>query len=108
MHIRIYDTDTIMDIARKVYFEFDINASCSISGFAIKEDEEKLIPKGELVVAAILGLYETENIRISAGKRVKIWNYKKSSIGGPIAHKIFTWELRIVEKEPRYTIWRVQ
>jgi hypothetical protein len=109
MHIKIYDTDTVQDIARKIYEDFDVMASCSIYGFVMHELEHKLIPKGELVIEELRRMDEKENMGIgAAGGRYRKYKYRKDSVGGPIAHKIFTWEKRVVESEPRYTIWRYQ
>lgn len=104
MVIRIYDSDTIEEIVFKIYYDFDVMASCKISGFVMHEGLKKLIPKGELVIEELRKLDLQENI--SEGKRK--YKYKKDSVGGPIAHKIFVWEKRVVDQEVRYTIWRYQ
>lgn len=107
IHHKIYDTESVEDIVRKIYFNFEVNASCTIYGFIMNEKTEELVPKGEVVIQRLKWWYETENIAPN-GRR--IWKYKDTatSLGGPIAHKIFSWEVRIVDSEPRYTIWRVQ
>lgn len=105
--VHIYDNDTVQDIAHKIWSMFDIGASCKVHGFVTFED--KLIPKGELVVKELEQMYEDKFIKISSdGKKLRKYAFKANSIGGPIAHKIFTWEKRIVDKEPRFTIWRYQ
>lgn len=108
MHmIKIYDTDTVWEIAKKIWEDFDVLASCTVYGFV--EVEKSLVPKGQLVVSELRKMDELENVKKNAvGSKVRQWKYKKDSIGGPIAHKIFTWEKRIVDDEPRFTIWRVQ
>lgn len=108
MHVKIYDTDTARDVAEKVYYKFDVMASCSVYGFVMNEKEEKLIPKGEAVLKHLEMFDEIENIRYVGEKKVRKHVYRKESIGGPISQKIFTWEKRIVDNEPRYTIWRYQ
>lgn len=109
MHIKVYDTDTVEQIAKKVFYEFDVMASVTIYGFVMNEQEQKLMPKGEAVLEYIRKLDQFNNFKDRENsKPVRYFKYKKDSIGGPIAHKIFTWEKRIVDSEPRYTIWRYQ
>ena len=107
IHVKIYDTDTADEIAKKIYIYFEVMASCSIYGFVTKG--ESLIPKGQCVLDSLRKLDEMENIKKDAiGRLIRKFKYRKDSIGGPIAHKIFTWEIRIIDSEPRYTIWRYQ
>lgn len=109
IHIKIYDTDTVFDIARKVYEDFDVMASCTIYGFVLHEEKKQLIPKGELVVDCLKRMDADEHLKKNAiGSMMRQYKYKKDAVGGPIAHKIFVWEKRIIDSEPRYTIWRFQ
>lgn len=102
IYVRIYDTDTLDDIASKIFNDFDVMAFCTIFGFLTVG--EKLVPKGEIVLRKIKEMDIAKNV--PGGKRKNV--YKKDSIGGCIAQKIFTWEKRIVDKDVRYTIWRYQ
>lgn len=106
--VKIYDTETPREIAEKIFYKFDISASCSIYGFYMDEFKNKLVPKGELVLEQLRTLDEIENCRYTGNKKIRNYKYRKDSIGGTIAQKIFTYEVRVVEKEPRYTIWRYQ
>jgi hypothetical protein len=106
--VKIYDTDTPKQVAKKIYKDFDIHASASIYGFYTDIANEKIVPKGELVLEELRLMYEADQYENKAGKMVRKFQYRSNSIGGPIAHKIFTWEKRIVDSEPRYTIWRFQ
>lgn len=108
MMVKIYDSETVIEIARKIYNDFDVMSSCRVSGFVLDEALSRLIPKGEIIMAQIKKMYEDEYVDINKGKIYRKYKYKDNSVGGPIAHKIFTWELRIVDDEPRYTIWRYQ
>lgn len=81
-------------------------ASCTIYGFV--NNDGKIKPKGEMVVDYLETLDEMENIKYKGSVRMRDYKYRKDSVGGPIAHKIFTWEKRIVDNEVRYTIWRYQ
>lgn len=101
--VRIYNTDTVAEIAFKIYYDFDVLTSCTIFGFVIGEND--VFEKGRLVLDEIEKLYKGECLDDRGNRKYKM---KKDSIGGPLAHKIFTWERRIVDKEPRYTIWRYQ
>jgi len=105
--VRIYDTDTLHEMASKIYDKFEVMQSFSISGFV--NTGEKLEPKGKIVLDYIDRLYKTDNVMITSdGKEKKKYKFEKDSVGGPIAHKIFKWNVRVVDKEPRYTIWRLQ
>lgn len=106
MSIKIYDTEKPEDIARKIYEQFDVHQSCTIMGFY--KGEEDLIPKGKVVMDIIEMLYSLEFCRDKGGKQYRVYSYKPNSVGGPIAHKIFTWDKKIINNEIRYTIWRVQ
>lgn len=106
--VRIYDTDTLHEMASKIYEKFEVMQSFCISGFVIS-DNDKLIAKGKIILDYIERRYKEENVSISSdGKEKKKYKFEKDSIGGPIAHKIFKWNIRVIDKEPRYTIWRLQ
>lgn len=102
----IYDTDSIKEIARKIYYKFAINQSCTIFGIEIFEDVA--VPRGELVLKDILALYELEYMRWQGIKYIRKREFPKNSIGGELAHPIFRWEKRIIDNNVRYTIWRIQ
>lgn len=104
--VKIYDTESPRDIAEKIYKHFEVGASCSVFGFM--QDEERLVPRGDVVLEFIRLFDEIDNIKYRGIKKERKYIFRKESIGGPILHKIFTWEIRVVEKEVRYTIWRLQ
>ncbi len=106
MSVKIYDTEPAEDIARKIYNHFEVHQACTIFGFY--RGDEDLIPKGKIVVDFIEMLYSLDFCRDKGGKQYRVYSFKPNSVGGPIAHKIFTWEKRIVDNEVRYTIWRSQ
>ena len=71
--------------------------------------------KGQAVLNELKILDENENCaeynsarHENGKKKIRIYKYKENSIGGPLSHKIFTHQRRIVDHEPRYTIWRFQ
>lgn len=106
MSIKIYDTEQPDAIARKIWNNFEVHQSCTIYGFY--RDGEELIPKGEAILRILRALYEVDHCWDKAGKQFRKYQWKANSVGGPIAHKIFTWEKRVVDNEVRYTIWRFQ
>ncbi len=107
--VKIYDTETVAEIAKKIYYKFDVMASCTIYGFVKEENRDALLPKGEAVLMELRRLDDLENMQYSSnGKRQRKNKYKPNSIGGPIAQRIFTWDKKVVDSEPRYTIWRYQ
>lgn len=108
IRVKIYESETVREIAEKIWEGLDVMASCTVFGFV--EDCNRLIPKGEAVLIVLKELDDKENIKKigTTGKRQRIFKYRNNSIGGPIAHKIFTWEKRIVDSDVRYTIWRYQ
>lgn len=102
--VTILDIDSAMEIAKKIYERFEVLESCNVVGWG-----EHYLGKGEDVLNLLRLLDEQDHIIYNrGGKRQRENRYKANSIGGPIAHKIFTWERRIVNSEPRYTIWRIQ
>lgn len=106
MPVKIYETDSVEDIAKKIFFDFEVGASCSIYGFVVGSEQMKA--KGELVWEEIRRLDDLHNCRDFGGKRVRKYEYRKGAIGGTIAQKIFTFEKRIIDKDIRYMIWRFQ
>lgn len=78
----------------------------AIYGFVEVEGQEKIITKGEAVVQRLTWLYEHEYY--GHGGRARDYTFKAKSVGGPIAHPIFTWDKKIVDSEPRVIIWRFQ
>lgn len=106
--VKIYDTDSPHEIARKIFYDIDVMASVSIYGFYMNEASQKLVPKGEIILEQLKQLDEEENLSFRKDRTVRKYRFRPDSIGGPIAHKIFTWEKRVVDDEPRYTIWRYQ
>jgi len=108
MSAKLYDTDSVVEVARKIYYHAEIMQSFAVYGFAMDEENKKLIPRGELVLRCLKAFDEIDNILEKGERRYRNYKFKKDSVGGPIAHKIFTWEKRVVDSEPRYTIWRFQ
>ena len=107
--VKIYDTDTVADIATKIFEKFDVHNSVTIFGFLLDESTEHLAPKGELVWNELEKMDFNLNCRMSQdAKKLRNYKWAKDSIGGPIAHKIFRKDVKIIDNQPRWTIWRTQ
>lgn len=104
--VKIYDIDSPLQIASKVWEHLEIGQSVSVLGFCTMSNE--ILPKGEVVLSELRRLDELENVYTSGARKTRKVKFKKDSVGGPLAQKIFVWDKRIVDKEPRYTIWRFQ
>lgn len=98
---RIYDTDSIEEIASKIYNQFEVGQSCAIKGTIIRGDD--ILTKGELVLNHMQKLYSEEFMKPD-GKTRKM-KLMEHSIGGFLAHKIWKWTKKDLHK---YTIWRIQ
>lgn len=104
--IKIYDIDSINEIARKIYYHFEINQSCTIWG--IEAYQDAAVPKGQLIVDEIRRIYAEENMRRQGTKIIRVRKYVENSVGGELAHKIFKWQMNKIDNDVRYTIWRIQ
>jgi hypothetical protein len=106
---KVTEIDTVVDIARKIYNNFNVLEVCEVYGWFDDVDRQTILEKGEMVLAEIRRLDEDEHVKwTKTGKRLRENRYKAGTIGGPIAHKIFTWDRTIVNNEPRHRIWRIQ
>lgn len=90
-------------MGKKIWEGLEVGQSCTIFGFV--DTGKKIIPKGRVVVEQIELWYK--RMHVGEGDRRR-YVFRGSSVGGPIAHPIFSYEYRVVDNEPRYTIWRYQ
>lgn len=114
MGTRILTDDNYLQIAHKIFYEFDVLQSCRIDGWLeITGLDGKIVgtkPKGEWVLEQLKILDDSENIAIRPGdgrkrrKRVVLPN----TIGGYVAHKIFGFKEEIINAVPKISIWRIQ
>lgn len=101
--MRIYPTDDYLTIADKIFFNFDVNHSCTVKGFVI--DGESVVPKGKMVLEQLEKLDLAENCdKNKRRKRKKPTN----SIGDFVSGKIWRWEERIQDGKIVFLIWRMQ
>lgn len=105
---RIFDTDDYAETARKIFYKFELNQSCTILGWV----DDEVQPKGELVLDEIKRLDKAENFvgRASGGKMIRKRKIEPDSIGDYVAGKIFKWKKVVITdtSELKYTIWRKQ
>lgn len=108
MPVRIYETDTWNEMAVKIFYEFEIDQSCTIEGFIMDIDKAGLpdpIPKGELVLTELESLDSKVNKSDGARRRRK---YMNNTIGGYVVKKVFRFNKRITDKFYKVDIWRIQ
>jgi len=111
-NVRVFETDTPIIMARKIFNHFAVNQSCTIGGFTVSRDVE---PLGIIVWRFIREMDYEENYILERGRapRRKYKEPPAGSIGGRYAHKIFRKKETIREVEGGRPvlvtiIWRVQ
>ena len=107
MDNRVFAEDSVEDTARKIFYYFELNQSCSVVGWVYSAGRTH--KKGDLVLENIKRLDEIENCTgdgkgNSRRKRV----IPPNTIGGFVAHKIFRYSRVMVDNEPKINIWRIQ
>ncbi len=108
MPVRILESDGYYDMAIKIYRDFEVGQSCTISGFVIVGNEAE--PKGEVVIRELEKMDIKDNVHIPKDgrkrrrKRVKPPN----SIGDYVAQKMWVWEKVIRDGKIKFIIWRKQ
>ena len=95
--------DNYEDIAYTIFHDFDINQSCSITGWVTMDN--KVFPLGELVIEHLRKLDNIENTTDGRSRKRKVL---PDSIGGFVAQKIFRFKKVKDDNHFKYTIWRVQ
>jgi hypothetical protein len=106
MENRIYSTMIAWEMAETIYNRFVVEQNCIVTGWEKRAD--KWYEKGQLVLDEIRKRDERDNMYMTKQglkRKVKKW---ANSVGGHQAGKCFRFEKRVVNEEPRYTIWRVQ
>lgn len=105
LETRVYDTDIVEDIAKKIFYKFEVNQSCAVTGLDFDEQTRRPLARGELVLSELKRLDRLENYSGSGARKSK---KIPDSIGGPLAQKIFRFKKVIVDEVPKFTFWRVQ
>lgn len=110
--VKIYEHESPEEIAKKIYDNFEVFASCSILGYW-DIGNTKMHPKGDLVCDELKRLDRVDNTKPVRGKGDKLVRTRRkpsNSIGGYLAQKIFRYEKTEMAENPyiKYTIWRIQ
>lgn len=111
--MEIASTDTVYEMATKIFNKAIIGQSFAIDGFVIMPDDS-VEHKGKLVLEEIERLDKVHNFGNNTGARFKNGIRRRrvrpeNVVGDSIAHKAFKWEMRTLDNhKPRYTIWRIQ
>ncbi|TXI13258.1 MAG: hypothetical protein E6Q68_01725 [Polynucleobacter sp.] len=104
--VRILATDTIKEIASKIYYGFELHQSCGIDGLELVDGN--MVTKGSLVIRELTLLDLADNTE-ATGKKIRRKRVTlPNSVGGFIAQKIFRYEEREHLGTIRTTIWRIQ
>ena len=106
MDTRIYDTMTSNEIAYIIFQYFQVDQSCTVTGF--EKIDGRHNHKGKYVLDSLLVMDRAENMFLTKQgmkRKAKKW---ANSVGGHKASKCFRWDFKMIDNEPRYIIWRVQ
>lgn len=108
--VRINVSDSVEEMAKKIFKHFEVGQSTTIEGFLRSKDPDApMIPKGQIVLKKIEELDQFCNMQLAKDNRWRRRRVKPANtIGDYLAHKIFTWEKRMDESSIKYTIWRIQ
>lgn len=104
--VRILESEDYYDMAQKIFYQFEVNQSCTIGGWVVSDDDA--IEKGEMVCNELRRLDTQENVCSTAKKPYRKRKIIPDSIGGYMAHKIFKYKRVILDNRPKWTIWRLQ
>ncbi len=113
---QILPTDSVILMATKMFFDYQVGQSATVSGF-IEMPDDSTVAKGELVLEEIRRLDLVENFtdgfrgKGSRGKNIQRRKRKRmpeNTIGDYLCQKTFKWKKNIINNQVRYTIWRIQ
>lgn len=105
--IRVFETDSIEETARKIFEDFAIHQSCTVKGLEWN-GEQRVICKGEEVIKEIERLDRKYNMQKQGKKLVRKRKRLPNTIGDFVAHKTFKYQKVTVDNDIRYQIWRIQ
>ena len=104
--VELYEFDSVIQIAEKIYKYFVVNQSCTIRGYI--EIKGEICSRGEEVINILRQMDEKEHV-ISYGKKLKRnRKFLTNSIGGPVSQKIFRYTKRMDDRKLVISIWRHQ
>lgn len=101
--VQILSTDTYYEMAKKIYYQFEVGQSCTIKGFIWRK--ELPYAKGSGVLEELERMDKEEHTNIEGRrKRVK----PKHTVGGYAKDKMFKYKRETRNGILMYTIWRLQ
>lgn len=106
---KIYTTDTPLEIARKIYYQFEVHNSCKVTGLVKVEGSDDPVAKGRIVAELIREFDRIENTTKAKDGRIR--RRRKildNTIGGYVADKIFRYSEFAGVDEVKWTFWRIQ
>lgn len=107
--IRILPDDSVQEIARKIFYGFELNQSCIVRGYVEDSKTEEVFSKGELVLKELERMDMLDNTYIASDKRPRRKRVKPpNTIGGFVAQKIFTYKQETRNSNVCISIWRTQ
>lgn len=105
---RVYESDSFDEMARKIYNNFEIGQSCSITGFLMNITDP--VPKGLMVVQEIERMDKYNNMHCNS--RDRKWRRRRvkpeDSIGDYTAQKQWRFKKTVIDNKIKYDIWRTQ
>jgi len=106
--VKIFETDSSIIMARKIYNHFTVGQSCTIGGFTDRTDMVE--PLGDIVWQFIREMDYEDNYVREPGRapRRKYREAPVGAIGGRYAHKIFRKKHEVRKTGLVTHIWRVQ
>ena len=99
---------TPAEIAKEIFYTFEVNQSVTISGFIEDEHDMTVITKGEQVLKCLKDLDTAENYGYEGRKMRRKRVMLENTIGGFVAQKIFKYKNEKRGNNIAYIIWRLQ
>lgn len=107
MTVILHD-DNPVQIALKIFEDFELNQSCTITGHIVYEEERRVAFKGEVVLDELRKLDVYHNTDEGGKKPRRKRVVLPDTIGGWVAQKIFKYKKVVLDGETRISIWRIQ
>jgi len=108
---QILATDNYHEVARKMFYEYQVGQSCTVAGIC-ETKEGEIMPKGEAACNELRKLDRIENFVSNKGARGGGMRRRRdrpdNQIGDYIANKAFRYSHRGSGAQIKYMIWRVQ
>lgn len=116
--VRIFEDDSVNEIARKIFEDFKVFDSCTITGFVMLNENgmitkdknlaSDVIEKGDAVWQQLKKLDKFKYMQIYGKKLTRIRTYVPNSIGGFVSQPIFRHNRRKDGDTIKWAIWRHQ